>query len=88
MYRLYTNPKEKSGHIHKELQGHFSEHLGRCIYEGIYVGENSPIPNENGMRKDVVKALRAFRCFGGRAAALPMNTTGWTAWVPKAEERK
>ena len=58
MYRLYTNPKEKSGHIHKELQGHFSEHLGRCIYEGIYVGENSPIPNENGMRKDVVKALR------------------------------
>ena len=42
MYRLYTNPKEKSGHIHKELQGHFSEHLGRCIYEGIYVGENSP----------------------------------------------
>ena len=58
MYRLYINPKEKSGHIHKELQGHFSEHLGRCIYEGIYVGENSPIPNENGMRKDVVKALR------------------------------
>ena len=58
MYRLYTNPKEKSGHIRKELQGHFSEHLGRCIYEGIYVGENSPIPNENGMRKDVVKALR------------------------------
>ena len=58
MYRLYTNPKEKMGHISKELQGHFSEHLGRCIYEGIYVGENSPIPNENGMRKDVVKALQ------------------------------
>ena len=37
MYRLYINPKEKSAHIHKELQGHFSEHLGRCIYEGIYV---------------------------------------------------
>ena len=48
----------KKGHIRKELQGHFSEHLGRCIYGGVYVGENSEIPNENGMRKDVVQALR------------------------------
>lgn len=58
MYKLYVNPKVKKGHINRELQGHFSEHLGRCIYEGIYVGENSPIPNCNGMRKDVVDALK------------------------------
>lgn len=58
MYKLVINPENKKGHINPEIQGHFSEHLGRCIYEGIYVGEDSPIPNENGMRKDVVEALK------------------------------
>ncbi|MBP5262805.1 MAG: alpha-N-arabinofuranosidase, partial [Lachnospiraceae bacterium] len=36
-------------------------HLGRCIYEGIYVGENSDIPNVNGMRKDVIEALKEIK---------------------------
>ncbi|MCR2047609.1 alpha-N-arabinofuranosidase [Acetatifactor muris] len=58
MAKLYVNPKVKKGHLNPELQGHFSEHLGRCIYEGIYVGENSDIPNVNGMRTDVVEALK------------------------------
>lgn len=58
MAKLYVNPHVKKGHINKEIQGHFSEHLGRCIYEGIYVGENSEIPNTNGMRNDVVAALK------------------------------
>ncbi|MBQ8688337.1 MAG: alpha-N-arabinofuranosidase, partial [Ruminococcus sp.] len=44
--------------INKEIYGHFSEHLGRCIYDGIYVGKDSPIPNVNGVRKDVIEALR------------------------------
>ncbi len=44
--------------IEPEIYGHFSEHLGRCIYEGIYVGEDSEIPNINGMRTDVVEALK------------------------------
>lgn len=61
MYKLFTNPKNQKGHIHPELQGHFSEHLGRCIYEGIYVGENSDIPNTNGMRNDVVEALKELK---------------------------
>lgn len=61
MFRLYINPQYKKGHINKELQGHFSEHLGRCIYEGIYVGENSSVPNTNGMRNDVVEALREMQ---------------------------
>ncbi|MCH5275773.1 MAG: alpha-N-arabinofuranosidase [Lachnospiraceae bacterium] len=61
MYKLYINPQNKKGHLNRELQGHFSEHLGRCIYEGIYVGENSSIPNENGMRKDVVEALKKLQ---------------------------
>ena len=45
------------GIIPKEIYGQFSEHLGRCIYGGIYVGEDSEIPNIRGMRKDVVDAL-------------------------------
>ncbi|MBO5283345.1 MAG: alpha-N-arabinofuranosidase [Lachnospiraceae bacterium] len=61
MARLYVNPKCPKGHINPEVQGHFSEHLGRCIYEGIYVGENSEIPNTNGMRNDVVEALKESR---------------------------
>jgi alpha-N-arabinofuranosidase len=58
MAKLYINPKREKTKINKEIYGHFSEHLGRCIYEGLYVGENSKIPNENGMRKDVVNALK------------------------------
>lgn len=44
--------------ISKHIYGHFSEHLGHCIYEGFWVGENSPIPNKNGIRTDVVDALK------------------------------
>ena len=52
MAKVYINEKNKKGHINPELYGNFSEHLGRCIYEGLYVGEDSDIPNTNGMRKD------------------------------------
>ena len=58
MAKLSINPKKSIGHLNPEIQGNFSEHLGRCIYEGIYVGENSDIPNTNGMRNDVVEALK------------------------------
>ena len=61
MTKLYVNPNVKKGHLNPELQGHFSEHLGRCIYEGIYVGEHSDIPNVNGMRTDVVEALKEIQ---------------------------
>ncbi|ARQ69541.1 alpha-N-arabinofuranosidase [Streptomyces marincola] len=44
--------------ISRHLYGHFAEHLGRCIYGGFWVGEDSPIPNEGGIRLDVVEALR------------------------------
>ena len=59
--KLYINEKNRKGHIEPEIYGHFSEHLGRCIYEGIYVGEDSPIPNKNGMRTDVVEALKEIK---------------------------
>jgi alpha-L-arabinofuranosidase len=44
--------------INRNLYGQFAEHLGRLIYEGIWVGENSPIPNTRGMRNDVLAALK------------------------------
>lgn len=47
--------------IEKEIYGHFSEHLGTCIYEGIYVGEDAEIPNINGYRTDVIEALKALK---------------------------
>lgn len=47
--------------IHREIYGQFAEQLGRGIYDGIWVGEGSDIPNIKGYRKDVVAALRAIR---------------------------
>jgi len=46
--------------IAPEIYGHFAEHLGRCIYDGIWVGENSSIPNIRGIRIDVLEALKAL----------------------------
>lgn len=51
----------KLSNVNKNIYGHFSEHLGRCIYDGIYVGENSEISNIHGMRKDVVEALKEIK---------------------------
>ncbi len=61
MAKLKIQPNKRISRIHKEIYGHFSEHLGRCIYGGFYVGEDSPIPNVRGMRTDVVEALRRIR---------------------------
>src|SRR5689334_5804395 len=48
--------------INKNIYGHFSEHLGHCIYEGIYVGDNNKsIPNTNGIRNDVINALKKLK---------------------------
>lgn len=44
--------------ISRHIYGNFSEHLGHCIYGGIWVGEDSPIPNTRGIRNDVVAALK------------------------------
>jgi Alpha-L-arabinofuranosidase len=44
--------------IPKEIYGHFAEHLGTCIYGGLWVGENSNIPNTQGYRTDVLNALK------------------------------
>ena len=51
-------PQEDAPTISRHIYGHFAEHLGRCIYGGFYVGEDSAIPNTQGVRNDVVEALR------------------------------
>lgn len=47
--------------INKNIYGHFAEHLGNCIYGGFYVGENKAIPNRNGIRLDVLEALKKLK---------------------------
>src|SRR3989304_5601202 len=47
--------------VNKNIYGHFAEHLGRGIYEGIWVGPGSPIPNTRGIRNDVVAALKELK---------------------------
>ena len=56
--KLIINADQGQELISRHVYGHFSEHLGRCIYEGIWVGEDSPISNVRGIRQDVVAALR------------------------------
>ncbi len=61
MSRLTVDARSAGAVINRNLYGNFSEHLGHCIYGGVFVGEDSAIPNVNGMRTDVVEALRAIR---------------------------
>ena len=59
--KMLINTDDKQGHINREIYGNFSEHLGRCIYNGIYVGEDSGIPNIHGLRKDIIDALKNIK---------------------------
>ena len=89
MSYLFVNANRSAGTINKNIYGQFSEHLGRCIYGGLYVGEDSPIPNKNGLRTDVVDALKAIRvpvlrwpggCFA--------DTYHWQDGIGPKEQRK
>jgi len=67
--------------INPNIYGQFSEHLGHCIYGGIWVGENSPIPNTRGIRNDVVRRCASFMsrtCVAGRLFS-PTSTIGGMA---------
>ena len=58
MAKISLDRNRSRGTISRFIYGHFAEHLGRCIYGGIFVGKDSPIPNVNGMRTDVVEAMK------------------------------
>jgi alpha-N-arabinofuranosidase len=59
--KINIDDARKKGPISRHIYGHFAEHLGRCIYEGIWVGPDSAIPNTDGIRNDVLGALRQIR---------------------------
>lgn len=54
---ITINADQGTETISRQIYGHFSEHLGHCIYGGYWVGEDSKIPNTRGIRDDVVEAL-------------------------------
>lgn len=59
--QVIINTDIERGIINKNIYGHFAEHLGRGIYEGLWVGEDSEIPNTHGIRNDVLEALRKMK---------------------------
>ena len=89
MARYLINYLDKKYHINKNIYGHFCEHLGRLVYNGIWVGKDSPIPNVNGVRKDVIDALKhihvpILRWPGGCFA----DTYCWKDGVGPYDQRK
>lgn len=52
---------EPLGAISPHIYGHFTEHLGGVIYDGIWVGENSAVPNVNGIRKRLIEEMRKIK---------------------------
>jgi alpha-N-arabinofuranosidase len=60
MNQFHIRADQERFRIAPEVYGHFAEHLGRCIYEGFWVGEDSEIPNTRGIRNDMVAALKAL----------------------------
>src|SRR3954465_13521721 len=60
--KLQLKSSTTSPVISKNIYGHFAEHLGHCIYDGFYVGDtNKTIPNTNGIRNDVIAALKKMK---------------------------
>jgi alpha-L-arabinofuranosidase len=55
---IILNADQGRNRIDKDIYGHFSEHLGRCIYGGYWVGPEAAIPQKRGIRSDIVAALR------------------------------
>jgi len=52
---------EPIGPIAPELYGHFAEHLGGVVYDGIWVGDGSPVPNDGGIRRSLVERLKQIK---------------------------
>ncbi|MGD0573487.1 MAG: alpha-N-arabinofuranosidase [Sedimentisphaerales bacterium] len=85
---IVIHANANKGTISPEIYGHFAEHLGRCVYEGFWVGPNSTIPNTRGIRNDVVEALKkinvpVIRWPGGCFA----DEYHWKDGVGPAEQR-
>ena len=60
-FALSVDTSKAGAKIDRNLFGQFAEHLGHGVYEGIWVGPDSAIPNTRGIRNDVVTALKALK---------------------------
>ena len=95
---------EATGYVKPEIYGHFSEHIGGVIYDGLWVGKDSPIPNINGYRKDLVEKFKAIKppvlrwpggCFAetyhwrdGIGENRPVRPTWWTRFDGRYESNE
>ena len=61
MKKIYLVYPSKKGTIAPEIYGHFTEHIGGVIYDGIWVGKDSEIPNIKGFRKDIIEKLKKIK---------------------------
>jgi alpha-L-arabinofuranosidase len=59
--KISIDESKTGANIHRNIFGQFAEHLGHGIYDGIWVGPDSKIPNTRGIRNDVVAALKAIK---------------------------
>ena len=60
MFRLTVHGDDRIARIEPEIYGHFTEHIGGVFYDGIWVGEDSPVPNIRGLRLGIIEKLKAI----------------------------
>jgi alpha-N-arabinofuranosidase len=86
--RVEVLPNEVLGTISPNIYGHFIEHVGGVIYDGVWVGENSKVQNIGGIRKDLVDEMRKIKApvvrYPGGCFA---DTYDWRDGIGPAEKR-
>ena len=102
--KIYLMYPQKIGQIALELYGHFTEHIGGVIYDGIWVGKDSDVPNINGFRKEIIEKLQQINapvirwpggCFAeiydwrdGIGENRPKRISWWTKYDGKYESNE
>lgn len=86
---ILVDPANQGPVINRNIFGQFAEHLGRGVYEGVWVGPDSSIPNTRGIRKDVVAALKALKVPNVRwPGGCFADEYHWRDGIGKPEERR
>lgn len=86
---ISIDPVKEGPVIDRHIFGQFAEHLGRGIYEGVWVGPDSKIPNTRGIRKDVVTALKALKVPNVRwPGGCFADEYHWRDGIGKPEDRR
>lgn len=86
---ISIDPTEQGPVINRHIFGQFAEHLGRGVYEGVWVGPDSKIPNTRGIRNDVVTALKALKVPNVRwPGGCFADEYHWRDGIGKPEDRR